>query len=266
MRMATVSCSLAALLLTTGAAAAVDLSQCRRSPVKEPAYRSRPKYCLLVFGPEAKTRVWLVQDGAALYVDRKGDGDLTAAGNKVVAENPENVGGIYLFHVGDIPDGARLHKKLELFVANIDRLADQVDAIQSLLQKNPSALGYTVSVQVEMPGRKGTGIGDRVEQRAGLFDVHGVLQFAERPADAPVLHFGGPWQVALFGQQTLRVGREADILLGVSSPGVGPGSTTWIDYEGVIPPDKYPTLDILYAARRTVDAPLHEHYELKKRC
>ena len=264
MCMPTVVCSLAALLLTTGAAAGVDLSQCRRSPVKEPVYRSKPRYCLLVFGPEAKTRVWLVQDGATLYVDRKGDGDLTAAGNKVVADNPENVAGIYFFNIGDIRDGVRLHKELQLYITNIDQLADQIDAIQALLPRNPR--GYTVTVGVEMPGRKGRGVGGRVPQRAGLFDDGGVLQFADRPAEAPILHFGGPWQVALFGEHKLSVGRETDIRLGVGSPGVGPGSMTWIDYEGVIPADKYPTLDIAYAARGAGDAPLHEHYELKMRC
>jgi hypothetical protein len=56
-----------------------------RKVAKEPVYKSNPKYCLLVFGPEAKTRVWLVQDGDTLYVDRNGNGDLTEAGEKVQA-------------------------------------------------------------------------------------------------------------------------------------------------------------------------------------
>ena len=57
---------------------ATDLSKIDRTIGKEPAYQSKPKYCLVVFGPEAKTRVWLVLDGDVLYVDRNGDGDLTA--------------------------------------------------------------------------------------------------------------------------------------------------------------------------------------------
>jgi hypothetical protein len=36
----------------------------------EPPYRSSPRHCLLVFGPEATMRVWLVQDGDMLYVVR----------------------------------------------------------------------------------------------------------------------------------------------------------------------------------------------------
>jgi len=32
---------------------------------------------LLVFGKEAKTQIWLVQDGKHYYLDRNGNGDLT---------------------------------------------------------------------------------------------------------------------------------------------------------------------------------------------
>ena len=49
--------------------AGADLTKVDRSIKKEPAYQTKsPKYCLLVFGPEAKTRVWLVLDGDTLYI------------------------------------------------------------------------------------------------------------------------------------------------------------------------------------------------------
>src|SRR5262245_65651509 len=69
-----ISSLLAALVLVGVAAAgdrATDLTKIDRTIAKEPAYKSKPKYCLLVFGPEAKMRVWLVLDGDVLYVDRK---------------------------------------------------------------------------------------------------------------------------------------------------------------------------------------------------
>ncbi|HEY8506570.1 MAG TPA: hypothetical protein VIL46_18450, partial [Gemmataceae bacterium] len=51
-------------------AAAADLSKVDRSIRKEPACQTKaPKYCLLVFGPAADYRVWLVLDGDTLYVD-----------------------------------------------------------------------------------------------------------------------------------------------------------------------------------------------------
>lgn len=255
------------IVVGAGLCQAGDLDQIDRSLVKEPAYQNKPKYCLLVLGPEAKTHVWLVQDGATLYVDRNGNGDLTEAGEKVAAEKSEDAEeGVYRFKVGDIRDGRRLHKEMHVYVSKIDHLANQDDFAKALLAKNPTARGYSVLVEVEMPGRKGAAPGGRVQQRSFYVDVNGVFQFSDKPRDAPILHFGGPWQVALFGAHQLKIGRETDVVLGVGSPGVGPGSTTWIDYENVIPTDVFPTLDVVYPPKRPGDPPLREHYELKHRC
>src|SRR5437867_2527641 len=68
----------------------LDLAKINRTIAREPAYRNRPKYCLLVFGNEAKFRVWLVLDGDVLYVDRNGNGDLTERDERVVPERPDN--------------------------------------------------------------------------------------------------------------------------------------------------------------------------------
>src|SRR5262245_44214074 len=73
-------------LAACGSASAADLSKVDRTIAKEPKYAGKPSYCLLVFGAEAKHRVWLVQDGHTLYVDRNGNGDLTEAGDKVAAK------------------------------------------------------------------------------------------------------------------------------------------------------------------------------------
>jgi hypothetical protein len=75
--------SLALLLLTVASAGAVDYGKIDRSLRKEPAYKSRaPKYALLLFGREAKMRVWAILDGETLYLDRNGDGDLTGPGER----------------------------------------------------------------------------------------------------------------------------------------------------------------------------------------
>src|SRR5947199_8649492 len=75
--------ALAGLALAAGLAPAADLSKVERTIAKEPAYRTKaPLYGLLVFGPAAKTRVWVVLDGTDLYVDTNGDGDLTAPGKR----------------------------------------------------------------------------------------------------------------------------------------------------------------------------------------
>src|SRR4051812_15300400 len=84
----------AVLLLAGPAGRAADLSKIDRTILKEPAYATRqPRYCLLVFGPEASARVWVVVDGDIVYVDRNGNGDLTEAGERVrfssFRKNPE---------------------------------------------------------------------------------------------------------------------------------------------------------------------------------
>jgi hypothetical protein len=253
-------------LLPSGICAA-DLSKVDRAIAKEPAYKSKPKYCLLVFGPEAKTKVWLVQDGDTLYVDRNGNGDLTEPAKKVAAEKQEGAEeGQFTFKVGEIRDGARLHKGLVVGVMKIDHMADLDEQVKAFLAKNPKGRGYLVMVDMEMPGWKGTGVGGRVQQQAFIVDVNGVLQFSDKPNDAPIIHFGGPWQVRLFGAHQLIIGRETDVALGVGTPGIGPGSTTYVSYEGVIPEKVFPTLEVTYPPKKPGEAPVRERYELKKRC
>src|SRR5262245_32085543 len=75
---------LVALMAAASQATATDLAKVPRTIAKEPAYETKnPRYCLLVFGENASPRVWLVLDGDTLYVDRKGNGDLTGKDSKV---------------------------------------------------------------------------------------------------------------------------------------------------------------------------------------
>jgi hypothetical protein len=75
--------SLLTFLCLAAPSPAADLGKVDRSLKREPAYKGQPKYCLLVFGPEAKARVWLVLDGDTLYVDKNGNGDLTEPGERL---------------------------------------------------------------------------------------------------------------------------------------------------------------------------------------
>jgi len=142
-------------------ASAADLTRIDRTIVKEPAYTSSPKYCLLVFGADVKTRVWLVHDGDTLYVDRNGNGDLTETGEKVTAKKNKYVAadeGVYDFEAGDIGDGRLVHKALRCYVGKLEHAADYFDDVRALLSRNPQARGYYITCDVEMPGRTGIGI------------------------------------------------------------------------------------------------------------
>src|SRR5262249_52630695 len=142
-----------------------------------------PKYCLVVFGPEAKARMWLVLDGKVLYADRKGDGDLTGANQRVDSPNGLN------FNIGTftLADGKTRYYDMKVRVWK----------------------GGHVQVSLERKGdfshRKDYGK-DAIWQCAGPINVSdrswtkdtGVhveehdFQFADRPQDAPIVHFDGP--------------------------------------------------------------------------
>jgi hypothetical protein len=255
------------LLLVEAPTFATDLAKIDRTIAKEPAYRSKPKYCLLVFGQETKHRVWLVQDGDTLFVDRNGNGDLTEPGNKIAAEKKDERGlDEITFKVPEIRVGGRVHKDIRLWIPKLEDM-DHIDKrIKAIVAKNPQARAYRVSMEIERPGWKGSGIGGRVQQTSFVVDVNGVLQFADRPQDAPILHFDGPLEITLFGQMELRIGRQTDVVLGVGSPGFGPGTQTYVEYDGVIPEKVNPTIEIVYAAKKSGDPPIREKHELKERC
>jgi hypothetical protein len=259
---------LTVLILSSFANAAVDVAKIERKIVKEPAYRNKPKYCLLVLGPEAKTRVWLVQDGDTLYVDRNGNGDLTEANEKVAAEerkgqDPDDP--YCTFRAGELCEGGRRHLNLSVSVGDLNRVKEGLPEAKALLQRDPKAKQYNVGLEVEMPGFQGLGEGGRIVQGAGR-DSKGLLQLADRPQDAPIIHFGGPWTIHLHQQTILWLGRANHVALVVGTPGLGAGSFAYIGYEGAIPDNITPRIEISFPSRKPGGPPVRASYELAERC
>jgi hypothetical protein len=105
-----------------------DLSKIDRRIVREPHYQATPHYALLVFGPTAEHRSWLVIDGETVaYIDRNGNGDLTEPNERVdldvEATNKINLGGpgayraMNVFPLGKV-GGVELN--LQLWIRNPD--------------------------------------------------------------------------------------------------------------------------------------------------
>jgi hypothetical protein len=256
------------LFAHSSAAAAGDLSKIERKITREPAYRSRPKYCLLVFGPEARTRVWLVQDGDTLYVDRNGNGDLTEPGERVAADKHKDRDGddhSYTFDAGELREGGRRHLNLLVGVSDLSRVKHSLPEAKALLERDPRARQYSVRLEVEMPGYQGLGAGGRLEQGAGL-DGKGLLQFSDRPQDTPIIHFGGPWTLGLYQQRTLWLDRSNTLDLVFGTPGLGAGSFAYVGYEGVVPDNLAPRVEIAFPPRKPGEPPVLARYELKERC
>lgn len=216
--------SLISTLLVVGSTAVTawgaDLTKIDRTIAKEPAYKAKPNYCLLVFGPEAKTRVWLVLDDDTLYVDRNGNGDLTEKGERFVLalDEYDRKRGKRVWKVGDIAASDAKVRYTDLQVSDIAEDAN-------------SGLGLGHGISVNVPVGK-----DRVPQCAGGFlyprrDFR--LQFAARPADAPIVHFGGPLRMILLQPQRLtagmKVGVEYELKARVGTPGLGKDTAALIN-------------------------------------
>jgi hypothetical protein len=190
-------------------AQAVDLTEIDRKIAAEPDYQSRPKYCLLVFGREARTRVWLVADGDTLHVSHN-DGDLRGTGSRVVKMQVSPTSAFA--NIGDVVevDGTK-HTNLRVtrysdcwtvrvVIAGGDRAAVRLQSA-----------GYD---PVEARWRNGTG-----------YDEHDKLNFADRPQDAPIIHFNGPRTIGISGPApTLDREGKAVLKLGFGTPGLGTGT------------------------------------------
>ena len=200
---------LLAIALTTwaGPISAADLTQIDRTIAKEPAYQGKPKYCLLVFGPEAKFRVWVVRDGNVTYVDRSGNGDLTEARNKI-----ERTKGFVVKEITD-PNDRTTYKNL------------------SIVERGN---GFSVSVDC----------GNKSFQS---FSLEGGKrpQFADRSADAPILAINGPLTVGVleFNQRQDIAGYSIYVTVHIGTQGLGDGTFLSLNRKA-IPAKTFPTAQI----------------------
>jgi len=265
-----------ALFATAPVVLAAEPPKVERTIGKEPAYKTEaPKYGLLVFGPAAKDRVWLVQDGDTLHVDRNGNGDLTEAGETVAATKPrEGVvpdEGEFIFEVGELKVGKQTHKAFTVLVRPLAGFANsefgQRSDVKAMIAKDPKTAVLTLRGEIDVPGMKGGGTDGRLSFVAGPLDLSGVLQFANKPADAPVIHFGGPLEVTFYSDlPTMRVGRNSEFVLVVGTRGIGPGTFAMLSYMDTIPTDAKPVAEVTYQPAKPGDPPLKEKYEIKERC
>jgi hypothetical protein len=279
------------IALCTAPALAVDLAKIDRSIRKEPAYQSKsPKYCLLVFGPEAETHVWLVLDLASepteangakniLYVDRKGNGDLTEADNRVTCTMREQQGYITSFtrkpsviykphfEVGAIVerDGKTRHTDLTLEVG------------EYLQTYRPCSLSLKVN-------------GSQLQLAGGQ-----LLRFADRPQDAPIIHFNGPLAIRLqmdtgvlfvpinydddgpkrrqwydehppkYEERKLIRGETSSIYAQLGTPGLGRGTFVALS-AGAVPERVHPVAEIAFPAKDPKKEPIISRVVLKQRC
>ncbi len=184
--------------------AAAHLTKIDRTIAKEPVYKNKPKYCLLVFGPEAKARVWLVLDGEGLYVDRNSNGDLTEEGERSERTVGTGRSTFHEFEVRDLrPEGHTTSTCLHAW--SYRSRAERV-RLELLVDGKP----WRVAGADEVPD--------------------GPLHFGDRPEHAPVVHIDGPLTFKVRGRDVpaLVPGKKSSFSVYVGTPGFGIGSWTGI--------------------------------------
>ena len=250
------------MLLAFGAGA--DLSALDRTVRKEPAYAGTPGYLLLVFGPDAGHKVWVVRDGDTLHVDRDADGDLTGPNEAVKAGG---AAGGRRWEVG----ATGPHSNLDVSVDKLSVFGTVVAGhplAKPLLAAEPDAEVVRLSADVRVPGLTGGGAGGRVDVSAGFYDHGGFLRFAPTPAAAPVVWLGGPLAIDQFGWRApaLRLGRGPEFYTAVGTRGAGPGTFASVAHDTLMPRDAHPLAEVRYPNKQTDGPPVVARYELAKRC
>jgi hypothetical protein len=210
-------------------AVAGDLARIDRSIGKEPAYQHKPGYCLLVFGPEAKTRVWLVRDGSVLYLDRNGSGDLTEDGKKINGDAP----GVTIQGEGQ--------KKYQVGYCRLTKLGNE-----------PKEYCH---IQIDVDGiyrqYSFAGFAARTQDAP-------VVHF-----DGPLtLEIAGDDVTLARGEKPT----ELNVYLVTRGQGARLGSTVLVDYSLGVPKDSYPVARIEFPSKAPGGQPVTETYTLKERC
>lgn len=202
------SCLITVVLLLTPcvlAAQGVDLTKIERTIAKEPPYKGQPTYCLLVFGPEARFRVWLVLDDEALYVDRNGTGDLTDKAKRLPfawKSDPK----VRRLQIGDVATPDWKIEYTRLFLARSGAAANPMWAITA----------------------KGKHL------QSTMRNAESTLEFGQRAEQAPVVHFDGPLTLELAipcGDRTselVRDGKPHELVASLGTLGLGKGSFAFI--------------------------------------
>jgi hypothetical protein len=210
-----------------------------RTIIKEPKYQSAPKYSLMALGNSGDVKVWMVEDGKRLFVDKNANGDLTDDGPPIEPSKVRDLGGNrwdfeYALDAITPADGSR-HTSFVLRRWNYNVPEDR----------------YSLSLSVD----------GRMPMYAGWF---GTFWSTNRET-APVIHFGGPFTPQLLRRKEFTVGKTQQRLsLCFVNPGSCAGAVSRLGIEA-LPRSVTPELNIEWPTAGG-GAPLRTSYELRSRC
>ena len=235
--LATLSC-LCPSGVAEGPASARDI-ELRSTPVKEPAYVATPKYCLLALDAAADVKVWMVEDGQRLFLDKNANGDLTDDGPPIEPSKARGLGTKQWDsnYEGDAitpGDGSR-HTNFDLRRWNYGEGEDS----------------YGLSLLV----------GGKMHAYAGWF---GTFWSAKRET-APIIHLGGAFTPHPLRMDHIIIGTKLKrFSVGFRNPGSGSGAQSRLSTEA-LPPGSVPKVQIEWP---TADggSPVRTTHLLNERC
>jgi hypothetical protein len=207
--------------------------------LKEPTYQSAPKYSLLTFGTNSDVKVWMVEDGQRLFVDKNANGDLTDDGPPIEPSNVRHLDDKqwdFEYKLDAItPASGSPHTKFVLSRWNYNDPLDEY--------------GLSLTVDGKMP------------MYAGWFGTF----WSTNREQAPVIHFGGPFTPKLLRREAFTIGERGQRLsLCFVNPGSGPGATSRLSIEA-LPRYAIPDLTIEWPTAPG-SKPLRTSHELTQRC
>ena len=218
------------------------------SGYKLPAFKSdRPRFCLLEFpAGNGESRLCLVAvDNSTLFINLNSNRDLTERSERVEARKQSGLSELdSLFEVPVLSVGSCVHRALSLTVSPLSGREKNDPQVQAILEQDPTADSYELSVEIEKFPFQGIGAGGRVPTRVGYKDLEGVLRFDADPARAPRISFAGDFEIRLSDTTKLRAGSNTEINLVIGTRGTGAGTFAAFSYYGVVPESVFPRLTI----------------------
>jgi hypothetical protein len=245
--------------------AAIDLAQIDRTIVKEPRYVGRPHYALIVVGPRAEHRSWLVMDGdETLYFDRNGNGDLTdpedhirldaEATEKMHMAEESTHSGMNVFDLGKVSGVALTFDywvRKRGFVPADERLRKIMEEREANDRENGTLW--------------------RLAAKGG--QAQNPVLLAAKPVDAQIMHLEGPLTFALkWGElQALQPWPKTTVFdVHIGTPALPPRNCTHRLFspltEMEIPRNVHPRAKFEFPAKLPGSGPLVQTVELDLRC
>jgi hypothetical protein len=237
-----------ALAAQLHAAEVVDLNKLDRRLAKEPSYNAgEPLYGLVVFGHQAKTRVWMVLDKSnadqdvfdVLYADLNGNGDLTDASERFTDENATASASRF-----SLPD-----------------FTDPASGITHTEFNFRATRGARPTFMITIKWRGELQFGGGYAEVAD----DGYMSFAASPQEAPIVWINGdgPFRFQRWYSDKLRIGEADDFKVFLGQQGVGKHSFASFQCHAL--PEEEPVLATLIYQDKDGNQQ-HADYELKERC